>query len=149
MGTKLGQFGLPLEITEITIPTFGEGEEFEELQAEMLKLWYSAYFSHPLMETIVYWNTADGHGFSCGVEYDENRCRGGLFHKDMTPKKSALMLKRLFEEEWNTSLELVTDENGYIDFRGFYGDYTVSTEQGNAALALCKGKNRTDTLVLA
>ena len=144
----LGQFGLPLEITEITIPTFGEGEEFEELQAEMLKLWYSAYFSHPLMETIVYWNTADGHGFSRGVEYDENRCRGGLFHKDMTPKKSALMLKHLFEEEWNTSLELVADENGYIDFRGFYGDYTVSTEQGNATLALCKNKTTADTLTL-
>ena len=145
----LGQFGLPLEITEITIPTFGEGEEFEELQAEMLKLWYSAYFSHPLMETIVYWNTADGHGFSQGVEYDENRCRGGLFHKDMTPKKSALMLKHLFEEEWNTSLELTADEDGYIDFRGFFGSYTVSTEQGNATLALCKGKDSAASLTLA
>ena len=144
----LGSFGLPLEITEITIPTFGEGEEFEQLQADMLKLWYSAYFSHPLMDTVVYWNTADGHGFSRGVEYDENRCRGGLFHKDMTPKRSALMLKHLFEEEWNTSLELTADENGYIDFRGFYGGYTVSGAQGCATLALSKNKSIPNTLTL-
>ena len=134
----LGQFHLPLEITEITIPTFGEGEEFEQLQADMLKLWYSAYFSHPLMEAVVYWNTADGHGFSRGVEYDENRCRGGLFHRDMTPKKSALMLKHLFEEEWRTNLTAVTDEEGYLTFRGFFGDYVLSAGGANAALKLKK-----------
>ena len=136
----LGQFDLPLEITEITIPTFGEGEEFEQLQADMLKLWYSAYFSHPLMETIVYWNTADGHGFSRGAEYDENRCRGGLFHKDMTPKKCALMLKHLFEEEWCTNLTAMTDADGYLSFRGFFGDYALTVGDATATLKLEKGK---------
>jgi hypothetical protein len=107
----LGRFGLPLEISEITIPTFGEGEEYEQLQAEMLRLWYSAYFSHPQTDAIVYWNTADGTGFSNGAAYDENRCRGGLFHRDLTPKKSAQMLKHLFDEEWRTRLTVKTDEN--------------------------------------
>ena len=145
----LGKFGLPLEVTEITIPTFGEGEEYEELQAKMLKLWYSAYFSHPLVDTVVYWNTADGHAMGVSNDYDENRCRGGLFHKDMTPKKSALMLKHLFEEEWNTSLTLEADADGYIDFRGFYGNYTISGENGSATLSLEKGKAGADTLVIA
>ena len=134
----LGKFGLPLEVTEITIPTFGEGEEYEQLQADMLKLWYSAYFSHPLMDTVVYWNTADGTGFSNGAAYDESRCRGGIFHNDMTPKKSALMLKHLFEEEWNTKLSLTTDENGYLSFRGFFGDYALNAEGGAATFALKK-----------
>ena len=32
--------GKPLEITEVQIPTFGEGNEAEDLQAEVLKyLW--------------------------------------------------------------------------------------------------------------
>lgn len=136
----LAAFKLPLEITEITIPTFGEGEEFEQLQADMLRLWYSAYFSHPLMDTVVYWNTADGHGFSAGAEHDENRCRGGLFHKDMTPKKSALMLKHLFDKEWRTNLTATTDENGYIDFRGFFGDYALTVGDATANLKLEKGK---------
>ena len=122
----LAAFNLPLEITEITIPTFGEGEDFEQLQADMLRLWYAAYFSHPAVNTVVYWNTADGHCYAPSPENDENRCRGGLFHNDMTPKKSALMLKRLFDEEWRTNLSLTTDENGYLSFRGFFGSYTAN-----------------------
>ena len=46
----------------------------------------------------------------------------------MTPKKSALTLKKLFNEEWHTDLELTTDENGYVTFRGFYGDYTADID---------------------
>ena len=135
----LGKFGLPLEITEITIPTFGEGEEFEELQAQMLRLWYSIYFSHPLMDAIVYWNTAEGTGFSMGDgTYDENRCRGGLFRRDMTPKKSARMLKHLFDEEWHTDVTLQTDGNGCVSLRGFYGDYEVQAQGRKATFALKK-----------
>ena len=145
----LGKFGLPLEVTEVTIPTFGEGEEYEQLQADMLKLWYSAYFSHPLVDTVVYWNTADGHAMGVSNDYDENRCRGGLFHKDMTPKKSALMLKHLFEEEWNTSLTLKADADGYVDFRGFFGEYEISTEGGTATFSLEKGKENNESLTLA
>lgn len=144
----LGAFGLPLEITEITIPTFGEGEEFEDLQAEMLRLWYSIYFSHPLMDTVVYWNTADGHGFSRGVEYDENRCRGGLFHRDMTPKKSALMLKHLFEEEWHTDLTLTTDESGELSLRGFYGSYRAEANGASATFSINKGEDGALTLTV-
>ena len=66
----LAKFGLPLEITEITIPTFGEGEEYEALQADMLKLWYSIFFSHEAVDTVIYWNTADGHCIRVGPEYD-------------------------------------------------------------------------------
>ena len=58
------------------------------------------------------------------------------------------MLKHLFEEEWNTSLELTADENGYIDFRGFFGNYTVSGAQGCAAFSLEKGKGNTESLTL-
>lgn len=145
----LGKFGLPLEVTEITIPTFGEGEEHEQLQADMLKLWYSAYFSHPLVDTVVYWNTADGHAFGVSNDYDENRCRGGLFHKDMSPKKSALMLKHLFEEEWHTALTLQTDADGYIDFRGFCGDYEICTDAGVATFSLSKDKENTAMLTIA
>jgi hypothetical protein len=122
----LGKFGLPLEITEITVPSFGDGEEYQELQAEMLRLWYSIFFSHEAVDTVVYWNTADGHCISLGPHYDENRCRGGLFNYDMTPKRSALELKRLFTEEWHTEEELVSDEQGVVRFRGFFGDYKAS-----------------------
>ena len=126
------ELGLPLELTEVTIPTFGETEEDEELQAELLKNIYSVWFSHPSVDTIVYWNTVEGYAYAGSPSWDENRCRGALFHHDLTPKKSALILKKLFNEIWHTDIELITDENGYVEFRGFYGDYTAEIN-GSAA----------------
>lgn len=124
----LGEFGLPLEITEVTASTLGDTEEDEQLQADLIKLWYSIWFSHPLVDTIVYWNTVDGYAHvNSASGRDENNCLGGLFHHDLTPKKSALMIKKLFQEEWHTELEAVTDEDGWVEFRGFYGDYVAES----------------------
>lgn len=112
------ELGLPMEITEVTIPTLGEGPEAEEIQAEALRYFYTICFSTPLMETVCYWNTVEGTAYNV-----ENNCMGGLFRKDMSPKPAALMLKKLFTEIWHTDLEIETDENGCAEFRGFYGDY--------------------------
>lgn len=133
----LSEFGLPLEITEITIPTFGDTEEDEELQAELLKQLYSVWFSHPSVENLVYWNSVENYCYIAdgdpeNAHWNENRCRGALFHNDLTPKKSALMLKKLITEVWHTKEELTTDKDGYIEFRGFYGDYEA-TINGRAA----------------
>lgn len=122
----MAELGKPLEITEVTVPTFGETEEDEELQADMLKYWFSIWFSHPAVDTVVYWNTIDGYTYASNT-WNENNCRGGLWHHDLSPKKSAVMLRKLFQEIWHTDLELTTDANGYIEFRGFYGDYTAET----------------------
>ncbi len=121
---RMGSLGKPLEITEVTIPTFGKTEGDEQLQADMLRMWYSVWFSHPAVDCVVYWNTVEGMTYDI-PGWHENTGRGGLWHRDMTPKKSALTLKKLFNEEWHTDLELTTDENGYVTFRGFYGDYTA------------------------
>ena len=135
----LAEFGKPLEITEVTIPTFGEDEEEEELQADILRHLYRLWFSIPGMESVVYWNTVDGMAYikPDGIS-TENRVHGGLFHRDLTPKKAALALKELFEEEWHTDLELVTDENGKVDFRGFYGDYVLQAEGVNYSFGIHK-----------
>lgn len=136
----LADFGLPLEITEVTVPTFGNTQEDEELQADMLRLWYSVWFSHPAVETIVYWNTVDGYAYE-SENWNENNCRGGLFHHDLTPKKSALMLKKLFSEIWHTDLELITDKDGYADFSGFYGEYLASCESDEFTFTISKNQN--------
>lgn len=123
---RMAEFGKPLEITEVTIPTVDDSEEAEQLQAEMLRELYTLWFATPRMESVVYWNVADFTAVVDGDEWDENRCRGGLFNYDMTPKRSALELKRLFTEEWHTEEELVSDEQGVVRFRGFFGDYKAS-----------------------
>jgi hypothetical protein len=137
----LGKFGLPLELTEVTIPTFGEGEEFEELQAELLRLLYSVWFSHPLVDSVVYWNQVDGYCYVGDANWNENNCRGGLFHHDLTPKKSALMLKKLITEDWHTEETLVTNKNGEVDFRGFYGEYDITVADKTYTVNLCKNND--------
>ncbi len=132
--------GLPLEITEITVPTFGETEEDEELQADMLEVIYTVFFGHPQVETAVYWNVPDGYAYVSPVakSWNENACRGGLWHHDLTPKKSADRLWELFNKKWHTDLELTTDENGYVEFRGFYGDYIAEIDGAGANFGIHK-----------
>ena len=120
----MSEFGKPLEITEVQIPTFGEGNEAEDLQAEVLKYLYTLWFSSEKLESVIYWNSVDQTAYS-SPDWDENRLRAGLFHRDLTPKKSGEMLKKLFKEQWHTEVELVTDENGQIEFEGFHGEYEV------------------------
>ncbi|MBP3305228.1 MAG: endo-1,4-beta-xylanase [Oscillospiraceae bacterium] len=144
----IAELGLPLEITEITVPTFGDTPEDEELQADMLKLWYSVWFSHPAVNTVVYWNTVDGYAYTSDSNWVENNCRGGLWHHDLTPKKSAVMLKKLFSEIWHTDLELTTDTNGYVEFRGFFGDYTAEAEGREFEIALHKNESCSFELTL-
>ena len=121
-------FGKAIEITEVTIPTVGEdGLEAEQLQADMLRILYTIWFSTPLMDSITYWNLADYTAVTF-PKWDENNCRGGIFHPDMTPKLAALELYRLIHEEWHTELELTTDAEGYVNFRGFYGKYEAQVE---------------------
>lgn len=120
----MSELGKPLEITEVQIPTFGEGNEAEDLQAEVLKYLYTLWFSSEKLESVIYWNSVDQTAYS-SPDWDENRLRAGLFHRDLTPKKSGEMLKKLFKEQWHTEVELVTDENGQIEFEGFHGEYEV------------------------
>jgi len=135
----LSSFGKPIGITEVTIPTLGdESLEAEQLQADMLRVLYTIWFSSPLMDSISYWNLADYTAITV-PGWDENNCRGGIFHADMTPKLAALELYRLIHEEWHTKLELVTDAEGYVNFRGFYGDYIAETNQESIHFGIHKG----------
>jgi hypothetical protein len=55
----------------------------------------------------------------------ENYYYGGLLRFDLSPKPAYFKIKELIKERWHTECELVTDENGNSEFRGFYGDYDV------------------------
>ena len=120
----LSEFKKPLEITEVQIPMFGEGNEAENLQAKVLEYLYTLWFSSERLESVVYWNNVENTAYACPGS-DENKLKSGLFHRDLTPKKSGDMLKKLFKTQWHTEEELVTDEKGQVSFDGFHGDYEV------------------------
>ncbi len=144
----LSNFGLPIEITEITVPTFGDTEEHEELQADMLELWFSTFFSHKAVESVVYWNTVDGFAYTGNPNWIENNCRGGLWHNDLTPKKSAERLYYLFNEKWRTNLEIDAAPNGEISFRGFYGEYEVEINDKLYTFGLHKNVENEVTIII-
>ena len=108
----------------------GADAEGEECQAELLKYLYTYFFACPEMESVVYWNTVDDMCYVSAENsaWNENNCHAGLFHRDLTPKPAALMLKKLFSEVWHTDLECLTDASGEVTFRGFFGDYTVTVD---------------------
>ncbi|MBR3965649.1 MAG: hypothetical protein IKJ91_01090, partial [Clostridia bacterium] len=41
-------------------------------------------------------------------------------------KKSYYTLEHLIKREWNTCITAETDENGALEFSGFYGDYDIT-----------------------
>ena len=76
--------------------------------------------SVPAMRECSYWDLLD--------DFTWNFCEGGLITADRRPKKAYHALKKLFHEEWKTSLETITDADGCVAFRGFHGDYSVDVD---------------------
>ena len=55
----------------------------------------------------------------------ENVYYGGLLRFDLTPKPAYLVLDNLINKKWRTELDLTSNGEGCVDFRGFYGDYEI------------------------
>ena len=135
------KLGKPLEVTEVTIPSYSWEDEDEKLQAEILEKLYFLWFSHPATKQIIYWNVVDGYAHLWSQDREaikasqgnmgpgsENYYHGGLLRFDMSPKPAYFKMKELLTERWHTEASLVSDENGEADFRGFFGDYDVEIE---------------------
>ena len=135
-------FGKPLQITEVTVPAYSWEAEDEEIQAEIIEKLYSIWFSHPNVEQVIYWNLVDGYAHLWDPDPEkikasqgdmtlgENYYYGGLLRFDLSPKPAYFRIKDLLQKKWHTETELITDENGSAEFRGFYGDYCAKVEFG-------------------
>ena len=130
-------FGKPLQITEVTVPSYSWEDDDEEIQAKIIENLYSIWFSHPNVEQIIYWNLVDGYAHLWDPSLEkikasqgdmtlgENYYHGGLLRFDMSPKPAYYKIKELLQEIWHTEEELVTDKDGCVEFRGFYGEYDL------------------------
>ena len=156
--------GKPLQITEVTVPAYSWEKEDEEIQAEVIEKLYSIWFSHPSVSQIVYWNLTDGYAHvwdpdpeaikasQGNMALGENYYYGGLLRFDMSPKPAYYKIKELLQERWHTEAEMVTNENGKADFRGFYGEYDVEiTANGktfNRKINLSSKASNVQTLII-
>lgn len=131
------KLGLAEQITEMTIPAYGDDAENEEVQAELIRGVYSVFFSHPAMEAVIYWNLVDGYAAFApqgDMKAGENKYYGGLMHFDMTEKPAYKLLWNLINKEWHTSDTVKADANGAVKFRGFYGDYDLKIHAGDKTI---------------
>lgn len=123
---QYAKLGLPLNISEITIPARRElGNQFQKDATEYL---YRLWFSHPAMNGIVWWNLIDGTAAYApqGSEEGENRYRGGLLNYDLSSKPSYEVLDRLINKEWTTNETFEYQSGAVNSFKGFYGKYEIS-----------------------
>ncbi len=120
---KYGEFGLPISISEITVPSWSNDAHDEELQGELVKRLYTLWFSQKPVSSIVWWNLADGSAYK-----SENKLFGGLIRRDCTPKPAYKAIDELINKKWHTETSAVVDKR--FNFRGFYGDYEVEASCG-------------------
>ena len=120
--------GMPIHLSEITISAPGGDERGEVVQAEIARNLYRLWFSLPDMVAITWWNVVD----DCGAPGEPSV--SGLFHRDMTPKKSYYALDRLINDEWRTRTTVRAGDDGAVSFRGFRGAYRLSWRDASGAL---------------
>ena len=126
---KFAELNLPMQITEMTIPSYSWDPEDEAVQAEILKNVYSLFFAQKNMEAIIYWDMPDGYAAASQprkMDVGWNVFYGNLLRPDLTEKEGFKVLKKLIREEWVTNTQIMTDDNGYSNLRGFHGEYEIA-----------------------
>jgi GH35 family endo-1,4-beta-xylanase len=153
---RFAKFGKPLHFTETTIlsgekkqnldwsgryndwPSTPEGEK---RQAEQVTEFYRVLFSHPAVEAITWWDFSDAAAW-LGAP-------AGLVRKDMSPKPAYEALMKMVRKEWWTGpLDLKTDGQGKVRFRGFLGAYEVRAGGAGGAFELPKPGEAAVTVTL-
>lgn len=144
---RFSVFGLPLHFTENTLvsgeimpahivdlndyvvdewPSTPEGETRQAKEWEEM---YVRLFNEPIVEAITAWDFADGAWL---------KAPSGIIHEDGTTKPVYHLLKEYVHNKWHTSVDLVTDENGYVKISGYRGMYAVTVNDKRAEYKLGK-----------
>lgn len=156
------RFGKPLQVTEVTVPAYSWEPEDEEVQAKLIENLYTLWFSHPSVEQIIYWNLVDGYAHVAdatpeklratmgNMSVGENYYHGGLLRFDLSPKPAYHTIRNLIQKTWHTEETLLTDENGTVHFRGFFGDYEVEVTDKDSTVTkkITVAKNADNVFVL-
>lgn len=129
-------FKLPIHISEVSIPSWSNEPEDEEIQAELVERMAALWFSQKYIDAFVWWNLVDGTAYG-----DENVFHAGLTRNDLSPKPAYEVLDRLINHEWHTSLER-SGSGERFEFEGYFGDYdvtfTVGDKEYTKRVRLCK-----------
>ncbi|PAW79476.1 MAG: glycoside hydrolase family 10 [Verrucomicrobia bacterium Tous-C9LFEB] len=135
--------GVPMHISEVTLPCYKELANSEAFQADLMRELYRLWFSHASVEAIYWWNMADGAAYG-----KEGELCGGLLNADLSEKPAYKALRQLVREEWVSSFEGRSGET--FDFRGYYGTYELTIEHAGGKKTceiLLSKHNETDFVI--
>jgi GH35 family endo-1,4-beta-xylanase len=120
--------GLPLKLSEITVPGYTLVDDGEQFQADVAEKLYRIWFSHPSVDEIDYWNLVDGTAAFAprNTNEGENFFQGGLVNYDISPKAAYRALDRLINEEWRTATSLEYVDGAANQLHGFHGHYQAT-----------------------
>jgi len=120
---RYAKFGLPLQVTEFDVRFANEANhpfaltsEQEALQADYLRDFLIAAFSHPSFEGVVIWGFWEARHW-----YPD----AALYRKDWSIKPNGKVWEELVLRQWWTNESRVTDHRGRFATRGFLGEYVV------------------------
>lgn len=116
--------GLPVQITEFDI-----NSPDEELQADYLRDFLIAVYSHPVVTGVILW------GF---WEASHWKPDAAMFRRDWSPKPSAAVWREWVTGAWKTHKTVATDKRGSAEVRGHFGTYRVKvTYKGTTVEQQC------------
>ena len=120
---RFSVFGLPIQATE-----FDVNLKDEVVQADYLRDFMTALFSHPQVNAILMWGFWEGQHWLPDA---------ALFRKNWQVKPNGIMWSNLVFKEWWTTTNAVADATGNATVRGFKGDYelTISTPNQTRTVA--------------
>src|SRR5256885_15536850 len=113
---RFARLGLPIRITELDIDTSDE-----KLQADYLRDFLTASFSHPNVNGIMIW------GFWEGAHWRPN---AAMYREDWSPRPIAGVWKDLIFKQWWTDQHTSTNREGVVEVPGFLGDYEIAATIG-------------------
>lgn len=119
---RFGKFNLPIAITEFDINT-----NDDELQADYLRDFYSAAFSHPAVNQIILWGFWEGRHWLPDA---------ALWRRDWTIKPSGQAYQDLVFRTWWTNADGKTNASGAYAVRGFLGDYDVNVSANGKTITV-------------
>lgn len=117
----------------------------EKQQAEYVVKFYALLFSHPAVESIMWFDLTD--------HYSWMNAPAGLLRQDMSPKPAYTALMNLIYNKWRTITQIKTNRQGKARFKGFYGDYKItvsafSKKPQTFNIKLSKGRDNNFKFVL-
>jgi len=109
---RFSEFGLPIESTELSINISDR-----ELQADFMRDYLTAVFSHPNVQGIMLWGFWEGRHW---------RPDAALFDSNWQLRPHGKVWIDLVHGQWKTDVTTTTDRSGQALVRGFCGEYEVS-----------------------